>query len=568
MKHMPKVKTRQHALTVILEDYCHVGPIRRVVPPGYWHRFESRVERNTRLTLDLLDEMGAKATFFALGWIADHQPEVIAEVVARGHEIASKGYYHRAIKEMSPQEFRDDALRSKEALERAGGVAVRGYRMARDWFAPEDLWALDTLADCGYAFDSSIRPLGLQYHDEPYRRFVHPHQRGDKVLWEFPLSTCMIGPLAVPIAGGNYVRQLPDGFVRRAVDRWDRHIAAPFVFYFHIWELDPDQPRITAVSPVQRIRQYRNLDRMGERLRHYLKSYSFNTIGSHLCLEPEPVANVEPVPQRTVAEVVAARGPVVSPLKPSTPVSVVIPCYNEEASLGYLSRTLASFADDVRDDYELSYIFVDDGSKDRTWERLHELFGNRADCDLIKLPENVGVAGATLAGVRAAKSEIACAIDCDSTYDPRQLKDMIPMLKPGVDLVTASPYHELGQVMNLSEWRLFLSRSASRLYGLVLHHKRATYTSCFRVYRRSSVADMILSNQRYAGIIEILCQLDLSGGRIVECPAVMEVRLLGRSKMKIVKTIFGHLKLISHVAGLRIKQVVLPRQSYQRGETP
>lgn len=88
----PEAPRRRHILTVVLEDYCHVGPVSRVIKPDYWSRFESRVHRNTHATLDLLDEVGAKATFFVLGWIAEHQPEVVAEVVRRGHEIASKGF--------------------------------------------------------------------------------------------------------------------------------------------------------------------------------------------------------------------------------------------------------------------------------------------------------------------------------------------------------------------------------------------------------------------------------------------------------------------------------------------
>ncbi len=124
--------------------------VSRVVPPGYWHRFESRVQHNTSFTLDLLDQMGVKATFFSLGWIADHQPDVIKEVVLRGHEIASKGYFHRSISQMSPEEFREDVIRSRNALERASGIEVRGYRIATDWFTWRDPWALDILCQEGF----------------------------------------------------------------------------------------------------------------------------------------------------------------------------------------------------------------------------------------------------------------------------------------------------------------------------------------------------------------------------------------------------------------------------------
>jgi polysaccharide deacetylase family protein (PEP-CTERM system associated) len=554
---------QRHILTVVLEDYCHVGTVSRVVPPGYWHRFESRVQRNTTLALDLLDEVGAKATFFALGWIADNQPEVIAEVVRRGHEIASKGYFHRSIQDMSKEEFREDALRSREALERAAGAPVRGYRIARNYFSSRDLWALDVLSEEGFDYDSSIRPLGLGFRDQPHRRFLHRHQWHDRVLWEVPLSSWKLGPFCIPISGGNYVRQLPDAFVRRAVAQWDRSVDAPFVFYFHIWELDPDQPRITAVSPLQSIRQYRNLDTMAGKVRYYLDHYRFTSVAEHLALPPSELAipRAKPdtfSPARIDAD--AERTPDVR-----RPITVVVPCYNEEATLGYLANTLECFADHVAGSYDVSYIFIDDGSRDATWERLNELFGRRADCELVRHPRNRGIAAATLTGFAHAKTEIICAIDADGTYDPKQLKEMIAMLASDVDLVTASPYHEFGEVMNVPVWRLTLSKGASFLYRLVLRNKLATYTSCFRVYRRTAVKDIVLKNQGFVGIVEILSKLDMKGGRVVECPAVIEIRLLGHSKVKVLGTIAGHLKLLTQLTVERWLTGLYPKHSGRRG---
>ena len=71
--------TQRHLLTVALEDYYQVGAFNR-----------------------LLDEHGMRATFFVLGWVAEAVPELIAEVSARGHEVASKGFYHRSIHHLSP----------------------------------------------------------------------------------------------------------------------------------------------------------------------------------------------------------------------------------------------------------------------------------------------------------------------------------------------------------------------------------------------------------------------------------------------------------------------------------
>ena len=282
---------RRHVLSVVLEDYCHVGAVSRVVSPDYWHRFESRVHRNTELTLDLLDEVDAKATFFVLGWIGEHQPTVVAEVARRGHEIASKGYFHRSIRDLSPQQFREDLRRSRDALESAANVPVRGYRIPRGAFGEGDLWALDVLAEEGFAYDSSIRPFGFEFAKQPFRRFIHRHEHAGRTIWEVPLSTWKLGPLTLPISGGNYLRQLPHSFIRHAIERWVHEQSSPLVFYFHIWELDPEQPRISAVSRLERVRQYRNLHAMEERIRHYLRQYRFGTIAQHLRL---PAATLDP----------------------------------------------------------------------------------------------------------------------------------------------------------------------------------------------------------------------------------------------------------------------------------
>jgi polysaccharide deacetylase family protein (PEP-CTERM system associated) len=538
---------RRHILTVVLEDYCHVGPVSRVVPPDYWSRFESRVHRNTELTLDLLDQVGAKATFFVLGWIGEHQPEVVAEVVRRGHEVASKGFFHRHIRQMTPEQFREDVRRSREALQDASGVAVRGYRMPRGGLAKRDLWALDVLAEEGFAYDSSVRPLGLEFAGEPFRRFIHRHESCGRQIWEVPLSTSSLGPFSLPISGGNYMRQLPNALIRRAMAAWDRDDAAPLVCYFHVWELDPDQPRISAVSALERLQQYRNLRVMSERIRYYLDRYRFGTVSEYLKLPPVP--STLPIARVALASVEPS-SEAAQPASPRTPISVVVPCYNEEATLGYTANTLRAFAENVKDDFEISYVFVDDGSQDGTWRRLNELFARRLDCVLLRHPSNRGVAAATLTGICNSRTEVVCAIDCDATYDPRQLRQMVPMLTPDVDLVTASPYHPQGRVLNhVPAWRLVLSRGLSIIYRFFHNHKLYTYTSCFRVYRRSAVVDIGVRNQGFVGITEILSRLDKKGGRIVEYPAIMEVRLLGNSKMKILKTIWGHLVLMSRLIG-------------------
>ncbi len=544
---MTSRQRRRHVLAVVLEDYFQATPVSGKVPSRYWARFESHVERNSLAALDLLDAAGAKATFFAHGWTADHHPDVIAEVVRRGHEIASAGYFNLSIRDISAEEFRDDALRSRDALETVTDTPVRGYRIARGGVTSRrDLWILDVLAQHGFAYDSSLRPFGRDFCDEPNRRFPHRHGMGTRAIWEVPVSRLEIGGCALPFAGGTYLRQLPEWLVHRALNAWERRFEAPIVLCFHVWELDPRQPRIRGAPVLQRVRQYRNLDTMAERLEHYLSRYRFTSIADYLKLPPEaPTSRFAPGPasaERSPAriEVRARRVP--------TPVTCVVPCYNEQTTLPYLARTLDLLkAETAPDDLDLRFIFVDDGSTDGTWARLGELFKDRSDCTLVRHESNRGVAAATLTGIAEARTDAVAVIDSDCSYDPEQLRMMLPLLRNDVALVTASPYHPQGRVQNVPAWRLVLSRGLSMLYRRVLRHQLATYTSCFRVYRRSAVAGLTITHEGFLGIVEILAQLDGAGARIIECPAILEARLLGQSKMKVLKTIGGHLNLLAHL---------------------
>ncbi|HEV7843127.1 MAG TPA: XrtA system polysaccharide deacetylase [Pyrinomonadaceae bacterium] len=561
-------KQKQHLLTVLLEDYFHVGAFNGLIQRGQWYRFETRFEQNTLKALDLLDRHNIKATFFVLGWIADKQPEIVREVARRGHEIANRGYYHRSIQQMTPEEFREDLSRSREALENASRMHVIGYRAARKLSAPQDLWALDVLAEEGYAYDSSFVPNRRVLRTEPQQRFAYQHRAGEKLLWEFPVSTVSLLGWHMPVAGGNYFRQFPHALVRRVVQHWHETYDAPFVMYMHVWELDPEQPRISGASHLMKIRHYRNLHKMADIIEDYLKRYSFVGMGDYLGLEfrqenalnagEAVLAENNLLPQQTLhltgnaSKLTETSN--VSSSKKREPVSIVVPCFNEELVLPYLSNTLKSVEQMLESDYDLQFIFVDDSSTDRTWDALHELFGARANSAFVRHTENRGVAAAILSGISSAETEIVCSIDCDCTYDPHELSRMIPHLSEGVDMVTASPYHPEGGVRNVPGWRLSLSRGASFLYRQVLNQKLYTYTSCFRVYRRSALMKIRLKENGFLGVTEMLGRLDLQGSKVVEHPATLEVRLFGRSKMKVLRTIRGHLKLLSRLSWLRLRQ--------------
>ena len=225
-------------------------------------------------------------------------------------------------------------------------------------------------------------------------------------------------------------------------------------------------------------------------------------------------------------------------------VSVIVPCFNELESLGKLSESLDRLARTLDADYEVEFLLIDDGSRDGTAEALERMFAARGAYRVLRHESNRGIAAAIMTGLMAAQSGVVCSIDADCTYDPDQLAQLLPLLTAGVDLVVASPYHPQGRVNNVPRWRLALSKAASGLYRLALRQKLHTYTSCFRVYRRAAVIDLELKNPGFVGITELVWLLDRRGSRIVECPAVLNVRSTGQSKMRVVRAGFSHLRLL------------------------
>lgn len=267
-----------NALTIDVEDYYQVSAFESAVRFEDWPAHASRVERNTRCLLDILEEYRAQATFFVLGWEAEQRPRLVREIARRGHEIASHGYRHRLVYSMTPAECRDDILRSKLLLEDITGTPVVGFRAASYSIVARSTWCLDVLIDLGFQYDSSIFPIHHDRYGIPAaKRFPHVLQRQLGSIVEFPLSTVRYLGTNWPIAGGAYLRVLPGVAIRAGIRRINETEKRPAIVYLHPWEIDPDQPRLKG-SLRSRLRHYTNLRRTESKLRRVLDAFSFGTV--------------------------------------------------------------------------------------------------------------------------------------------------------------------------------------------------------------------------------------------------------------------------------------------------
>jgi polysaccharide deacetylase family protein (PEP-CTERM system associated) len=262
---------------VDVEDYFQVEAFADRVDRARWSEYPSRVEANTRVVLDLLDECGVKGTFFTLGWVAERFPGLVQEIVRRGHEAACHSYWHRIVYKLSREEFRDDTRRAKDLIEDAGGVAIYGYRAPSFSIVRKSLWALDVLAELGFRYDSSIFPIRHDVYgmpDAPRVPFTVDTEHGS--LAEFPMTTFRwMGHQNLPIGGGGYLRIFPFWVTRLGV-RKAYETGVPLITYVHPWEVDPGQPRLQG-RLTSRLRHYMNLKETAGRLRELSEMVAFTS---------------------------------------------------------------------------------------------------------------------------------------------------------------------------------------------------------------------------------------------------------------------------------------------------
>ena len=265
-----------NALSIDVEDYFQVAAFAPYIPQSEWESKDCRVERNVDRILSLLNESGVKATFFTLSWIAERYPSLVRRMVDCGHELASHGHAHQRASEQSPEFFFNDIRHAKNVLEQTSGRLVKGYRAPSFSICEANRWALECIERAGYSYSSSVYPIKHDHYGwSAAPRFPFRPSPG---LLEIPITTVRFFKRNWPAGGGGYFRLLPYLLSRWAIQRLNQEDRRPAIFYFHPWEIDPDQPRVAGLSLRSRFRHYINLGRTEPRLRRLLADFRWGRV--------------------------------------------------------------------------------------------------------------------------------------------------------------------------------------------------------------------------------------------------------------------------------------------------
>ena len=276
MKHAPiEAAPVVNGLSVDVEDWFQVGAFENVIERDEWDGLNLRVEDNVLRILDLFDEADVKATFFTLGWVAKRHGPLMRRIVEAGHELASHGYDHARVFTFTREEFAEDIRKARMILEDASGAKITGYRAPSFSIDQRTPWAYMELAEQGYAYSSSVAPITHDHYGwkEAPRFAFKPLPWAD--LIEIPVTTAILGGKRVAAGGGGFFRVLPYAFSRWAIRQVNRREGKPAIFYFHPWEIDPEQPRVPHAPIKSRLRHYTNLDKMAPKLRGLVHEFAW-----------------------------------------------------------------------------------------------------------------------------------------------------------------------------------------------------------------------------------------------------------------------------------------------------
>lgn len=484
------------ALVVDASEWYVDEAWREHVTPRHWRRLPTRADVSVRLVLQELQQRGVRATFLVPASLAFRAPQLLGDLVLAGHEIALSVRSPWPIDQV-PEENRVAFIRAWEderaELERIIGVGVHGFSSC--WsVAAGDAW-----------WHAPLQALGFDYDATPVRGSA-------------AVAVALLGDLA----GSQVVGER-----------------------FFAWQLDDEQPRLMGLPKAIREQHEQLLHTGWDRLAG-LSLVADVAIRDSLKLASREPAPVPVYPGDVVVEQPVGGEAGGSTAEPPT-LAIIVPLKDEADGVPALFQELAAVRLALADVAKCEFVLVDDGSTDLTWPLLERTARSHPAVRLVRHECNRGVAAAIRTGFFATDAEWVASIDGDMSYDPMELRAMLPLLD-NAEVVTSSPYHPQGAVRNVPGWRLFLSQTLSRAYRLLLRRSIFTWTSCFRVYRREFVKDLPLTNGGFLGTAELLVRVLRRGGRVVEHPCVLEARLLGFSKMRVFDVVLDHMRLLVLVA--------------------
>lgn len=282
----------ESVFSVDVEDWFHILDIPATPPIAEWSSLPSRVEANFHRLLDIFSQNRVQVTCFFLGWIAERYPNLVKEAISRGHEIASHGYAHRLVYEMTAAEFREDALHCRKLLEDISGCAVRGYRSAGFSFTDRTHWFFEELAAAGYLYDSSVFPV-RRGHGGMRGALREPHVKacGAFGIIEFPITVANFAGTSMCFFGGGYLRFFPYWLVRKMAQQVIK-AGRPIVFYVHPREIDPSHPRLP-MSLHRQFKSYVNLHQTERKIQRILGEFPVTTFQEYLARHGERCRRLE-----------------------------------------------------------------------------------------------------------------------------------------------------------------------------------------------------------------------------------------------------------------------------------
>jgi dolichol-phosphate mannosyltransferase len=216
-------------------------------------------------------------------------------------------------------------------------------------------------------------------------------------------------------------------------------------------------------------------------------------------------------------------------------LSVVIPVYNEAASLGELHAELADVAREQQ--YDLDLVFVDDGSTDGSWQEIERLAAGDPGVQGIRFRRNFGKAAALSAGFRAARGEIVFTLDADLQDDPHEMPRFLEQMNTGLEVVSGwkqvrhDPWHKVGP-SRVFNWLV------GQLTGVRLHD----HNCGFKCYRREIFDEVRLYGELHR-FVPVLASA--RGWRVGEIAVNHRPRKFGSSKYGVRRFIKGFLDLLT-----------------------